>query len=51
MKDTYLVLNLRTGTTEFCGEQPRKFILVLLCLLVNAVPYQGFSSTHKSTVL
>lgn len=39
--------NLRTGTTEFCGEQPRKFILVLLCLLVNAVPYQGFSFRSK----
>lgn len=42
MKNLSLMLNIKAGTAEFSEGQPRKFILVL-CLLVNTVPYQGIS--------
>lgn len=43
MKNLSLMLNMKTGTTEFSEGQPRKLVLVLLCLLVNTDPYQGIS--------
>lgn len=43
MKNLSLMLNMKTGTTGFSEGQPTKFVLVLLCLLVNSDPYQGIS--------
>lgn len=42
MKSLSSMLNMKTDTTEFSEGQPRKFVLVLLCLLVNTDPHAGY---------
>lgn len=41
MKNLSLMLSMKIGTIEFSEGQPRKLVLVFLCLLFNANPYQG----------